>query len=118
MGLASDQKLLTQWARNRDAEAFKGIVGRYGPMVFATCCRVLGNATAAEDVTQECFELLARTPDAPRTHLGGWLHKVALTRALNQRKSEIQRKRREEVFAMTRAAQPEPGLECRIRAHR
>jgi RNA polymerase sigma factor (sigma-70 family) len=109
MGLASDQKLLTQWARNRDAEAFKGIVGRYGPMVFATCCRVLGNATAAEDVTQECFELLARTPDAPRTHLGGWLHKVALTRSLNQRKSEVQRKAREEVFGRTRAAQPEPA---------
>ena len=41
--------ILEQWATRRDAEAFKVIVDRHSRMVYATCCRILGNATEAED---------------------------------------------------------------------
>jgi DNA-directed RNA polymerase specialized sigma24 family protein len=42
------------------AEAFQTIVSRHAGMVYATCRRILRNATDAEDMAQECFETLAQ----------------------------------------------------------
>jgi len=94
----SDVALLQRWTDRRDAQAFKEIVSRYAPMVYGTCRRILGNATEAEDVTQECFEVLARTKKGPTDHLGAWLHRVATNRALDNARSELRRKAREERF--------------------
>lgn len=98
----SDLALLQRWADRRDAKAFKEITKLYAPMVFATCKRILGNATDAEDVAQECFEVLARGHKKPDKHLGAWLHRVATNRALDRMRSEQRRKAREASYVAER----------------
>lgn len=68
-------------------------------MVYATCRRILRNATEAEDVTQECFETLAQVHKGPKRHLGAWLHAVATNRSLNRLRAEKRRREREARFA-------------------
>ena len=95
--------LLRRWTDQRDAAAFKEIVSRYAPMVYATCRRILRNRTEAEDITQECFETLVRTSRGPTEHLAAWLHRVATNRSLDRVRSEQRCKTREAHFA---AGQP------------
>ncbi|MFA6243990.1 MAG: sigma factor [Candidatus Hydrogenedentales bacterium] len=54
-----EHTLIETWIRSRDGEAFRRIVEAYGGMVYASAKRILGNATDAEDLTQECFAVLA-----------------------------------------------------------
>lgn len=92
----TDQELLERWVTRHDAEAFKDLTARYAGMVYATCRRILGNDTDAEDVTQECFMTLAREGQTPASYLGPWLHRVATNRSLNWIRSETRRKKREQ----------------------
>jgi hypothetical protein len=66
----TDWALLRRWTDRRDAQAFKEIVSRYASMVYMTCTRILRNSSDAEDVTQECFEVLAQGRGGPTEHLG------------------------------------------------
>jgi len=95
----TDSVLLNRWLVKRDPDAFKAIVGRYAGMVYGTCRRILDNATEAEDVAQECFEILVSGNAGIRTYLGPWLHQVAVNRSLNRTRSERGRKEREHRFA-------------------
>ena len=108
MSPVSDLNLLHRWTDRGDARAFREIVSRYAPMVYGTCTRILRNATEAEDVTQECFEVLARTRKQPRQHLAAWLHRVATNRSLNRATSEQLRKTREMVYVAESRFRLEP----------
>jgi RNA polymerase sigma factor (sigma-70 family) len=99
MAIVNDKQILERWIRHRDASAFQALVATHAGMVFATCCRLLGNGTDAEDVTQECFQTLALCARPPRGHLGAWLHRVATNLALKQIRSEARRRRREASFS-------------------
>ena len=101
---ASDARLVGRWLRTRDPEAFRELAARYGGMVYAACCRVLGNAADAEDAAQDCFLALARTAKVPEHHLGPWLHRTATHRALDLLKSETRRKNREARYIEQRAS--------------
>lgn len=96
-----------RWIARRDAEAFKAVASLYSRMVYGTCCRILGNATEAEDVTQECFEALAQAESAPRDYVGPWLHRVATNLCLKRIRSERRRKTREMKFAAEQASRTE-----------
>ena len=104
----SDLALLHSWAEKRDAQAFKEIVSRYAPMVYATCLRILGNATEAEDTAQDCFEVLAHTDKGPTEHLGAWLHRIATNRSLDKIRSANRREIREANFVVDRPSRVEP----------
>lgn len=95
-----DLALLHKWRIEREAGAFKQIVTRHAGMVYATCRRILGNAQDAEDVAQECFELLAEGRGNPKEQLGAWLHKVATNRALDRLRTDKRRRTREAKFTM------------------
>ena len=97
--MSPDQTLFEEWIHHGDAEAFARLSSKYAPLVYAACLRVLHNGADAEDLTQECFETLAVQKKAPRTSVGGWLHKVATHRALNRLRADRRRKSREERFA-------------------
>ena len=99
--------LLAQWTRERDAEAFKQLTERYAPMVHATSIRILKDVSEAEDVTQECFELLAQTSKGPKEHLGAWLHAVAANRSLKRLRKEQRRKGREARYVAGRPSHAE-----------
>lgn len=73
-----DAELLSRFADDHDELAFRVLVGRYGPLVWNTCRRTLGDTPDAEDAFQAVFmsvvkkaELLRREP------LAGWLHQAA-----------------------------------------
>ena len=97
----SDRTALQQWIRHRDAEAFKRITSRHAGMVYTTARRILGNPAEAEEVCQECFELLCQaTTGVLRVNsLGAWLHGVATNRSLQRIRSERRRREREKRFS-------------------
>ena len=93
--MSTDQEMQLRWIERRDADAFAELVMLYAGMVYATCRRVLSDATDAEDVAQECFIELARTARVVKPSIGGWLHRVAVYRSLNHLRAESRRNARE-----------------------
>jgi RNA polymerase sigma factor (sigma-70 family) len=89
--MPDDQSLLTRYAHSRDAEAFAQLVKRYTALVFSVACRVTGNITAAEDVTQDCFLTLASQAASIHGSLPAWLHRVALNRSMYVSRNEAKR---------------------------
>lgn len=94
-----EARLLRAWQENGDAAAFQQLVNRHAGMVYGTCRRILGEPVAAEDAAQECFLKLATLPHAIRTSLAGWLHAVATNCALEMRRSDLRRHRREARYS-------------------
>jgi RNA polymerase sigma-70 factor (ECF subfamily) len=60
---AAEAELLLKAARGDEA-AFLLLYERHRTPVFRFACRMLGEPTLAEDVTQECFLSILRRPDA------------------------------------------------------
>ncbi len=94
-----DFALLRRYAGFGDPQAFAQIVQRYASFVYATCLRVIGDGSRAEDLSQETFFRLMRRPHEVRQNLGGWLHRTATHLALDSLRSENSRKRREIVYS-------------------
>jgi RNA polymerase sigma factor (sigma-70 family) len=94
----SDMALLSRFRDEHDADAFGEIVRRYAAAVFATCHRILHDPGRAEDATQETFFRLMTRPQRVESSLGGWLHRTATRQALDIRRSETARHRREAAY--------------------
>jgi len=62
---AAEAELLLRAGRGDEA-AFLLLYERHRTPVFRFACRMLGSATLAEDVTQECFLSILRRPEAFR----------------------------------------------------
>lgn len=92
-----DADLLRGFLADPTGPAFGVLVARHGPMVFATCRRVLGNAADAEDAFQAAFAILARKAGAIATPaaLPGWLHAVAVRTATEVRRMRARRRTQE-----------------------
>ncbi len=102
-----DATLLERFAQQRDEAAFAELVERHGPMVRATCVRVLGRSPDIDDAFQAVFLVLARKVGdiSHRQLLGPWLYTVALRTA---RKALALRQRRR-TRERTGTAMPEPA---------
>src|SRR5687767_9648708 len=87
----TDAELVGRYAEHRDAAAFEVLVWRHGPMVWATCRRVLRNQHDIEDAFQATFLALARhaTTLGTRQAVAGWLHRVATNAALKLRADRL-----------------------------
>ena len=84
---------------DRDAQALALVYQRHGPRVIAVANAVLQDRTAAEDVCQDVFVQLWHHPekfDGERGTLRAYLVVVTHGRALDHRRSEQARARREE----------------------
>ena len=83
----TDAELVERYAGHRDAAAFEVLVWRHGPMVWATCRRVLRHQQDVEDTFQATFLALARAAGTlgARQAVAGWLHRVAMNAALNMK---------------------------------
>ena len=83
---AAETELLLKAARG-DEVAFLLLYERHRTPVFRFACRMLGSATQAEDVTQECFLQVIRRPEAfraERASLRTYLCAIARHLALKQ----------------------------------
>src|SRR5262245_51875194 len=94
----SDADLLRAYADHRDADAFRALVDRHGPMILGVCRRRLGDVHAADDAFQATFLALARNPSGLRRPdtLATWLYKVAVrvcgrARRLATRRREVEK---------------------------
>lgn len=107
----TDLVLLQRFKETGDATAFSEIVRRYAGAVFATCHRILRDPTSAEDAAQETFFRLMTRPQRVSTSLGGWLHRAATRLALDIRRSDTARRRRELAYEVP-AADEMPSVEA------
>ena len=76
---------LVRKARDGDRPAFDRLVAIHLPQVWATVWRVLRHREDTEDVVQEVFVTAHRAISGFRgdAKLSTWLHRIAVTRALN-----------------------------------
>lgn len=98
--LATDSDLLTAYVESRDTGAFELLLARHGPMVMATCRRILRNDHDADDAFQATFLVLARKSRSisPREMVANWLYGVAFRCSLKVRTIGHKRATRERHF--------------------
>ena len=104
----SPDAVLVSAIRFGDEQAMAQLYERYSPIVYSVALRVLGNTAAAEDVLQEVFMQLWRSPqmfDASRGSLPGWLAVITRNRAIDSL-----RKRRPEADINEVVVSVEPDL--------
>ena len=91
-----DETELVRQARHGDRRAFDRLVTLHLPQVWATVWRVLRHREDTEDVVQEVFVTAHRAISGFRgdAKLSTWLHRIAVTRALNHVDKSEERLRR------------------------
>lgn len=94
-----DQGLLREFTERGSEAAFETLVQRHADLVFATALRRVGNAAAAQEVTQDVFMALARKAVWLRGEisLAGWLYKTALFKTKQWWRGEMRRQHREQT---------------------
>jgi RNA polymerase sigma factor (sigma-70 family) len=109
---ARDRELLLR-VRRGDEEAFRGLFGRYAPVARALALRVVRQSQLAEEIVQEAFLALWRTPegyDERRGSVRAWLMGMVHHRAVDAvRREEAHRRRAEDMVAGLRDAAEDPA---------
>jgi RNA polymerase sigma factor (sigma-70 family) len=97
-----DIALLKQFAETDSEPAFAGIVSRHLNLVYSTALRNVGDAHAAQEISQAVFIILARKAKSlgAKTILSGWLYQTTKLTAANYLRSEIRRQKREQEAFM------------------
>lgn len=80
-----DEAVLVRKARDGDRHAFDRLVALHLPLVWSTVFRVLRHREDTEDIVQEVFITAHRSLAGFRgdAKFSTWLHRIAVTRALN-----------------------------------
>jgi RNA polymerase sigma-70 factor (ECF subfamily) len=87
---------VTEWvrrAREGDLAAFERIYGAFHGRIYRLCLRMTGNATAAEELTQDSFVRAWQKLHLyePTWSFGSWLYKVAVNVVLSDRRASRRR---------------------------
>jgi len=81
-----DDAALLALVQRGDEQAMASLFDRYSRVVYSVALRVLRDPASAEDVLQEIFMQIWRSPDsfiATRGSLGGWLAVVSRNRSID-----------------------------------
>ncbi|HZP28463.1 MAG TPA: sigma-70 family RNA polymerase sigma factor, partial [Acidimicrobiia bacterium] len=92
-----------------DESALTEVYDQYASFVYGLALRVIGDARAAEDVSQDVFVAVWERPEAfdpERGSLRTWLGTLAHRRAVDYVRREEARRRRTERYAARRTAVP------------
>ncbi len=88
--MATDLALIAR-IKQRDASALAELYDRYGARVYSLACAILGEAMAAQEVTQDTFIKLWEHPESYRyddSRFVAWLLMVARHRAIDHLRRE------------------------------
>ncbi len=82
----ASEAALVQRAQRADSAAFETLYRAHVGKIYGLCLRMTGNATEAEDCTQEAFILAWRKLDKFRgdSAFGTWMHRVAVNAVLGR----------------------------------
>jgi RNA polymerase sigma factor (sigma-70 family) len=94
-----DNSLIAEFNARRSEDAFAALVRQHVNLVFATALRQVGDAGAAEEITQNVFVALAQAAGKLGSHptIAGWLHQTALNKSREWLRSELRHRKREQV---------------------
>ena len=114
----SDARLLRRFVRDGDETAFAELTRRHEGLVRGACRRIVGPGGDFEDAAQSAFLSLAR--NAPTlleqmrrdSSLSGWIYRVAVNAALQQRRASRSRRRRETTVARGRSIPRDETARC------
>ncbi|HEY3932663.1 MAG TPA: DUF6263 family protein [Verrucomicrobiae bacterium] len=97
-----DIELLREYAERNSENAFAKLVERHVNFVYSVALRSIGNAHAAQEISQAVFIILARKAKSfsSKTVLSGWLHQTTRLTAANYLRTEIRRQKREQEAFM------------------
>jgi RNA polymerase sigma factor (sigma-70 family) len=116
--VATSEKLLREFTRERSEAAFQALVERHLPMVYNTALRVAnGDKHLAEDISQIVFsEFASKAVKLPaQTIVAGWLHQHTWFTASKLIRSERRRVEREQhSFAMNTSPTESEGPDASI----
>jgi RNA polymerase sigma-70 factor, ECF subfamily len=100
----SDEFAWVQKARKSDRRAFESLYRLHVDKVYGLCLRMTGNASEAEDCTQETFIQAWTRLDRFRgdSSFGTWLHRVAVNTVLGRMRKS--RRERDRIRAVTEVA--------------
>ncbi len=109
-----DDPEIIEKLKSGDAAAFRFVVGKYQKLVLNCSYKFLRNRESAEDVTQEVFlevfkSILTFRADSK---LSTWIYRIAISKSLNQLKSQKRKKR----FAILTSLFDDSGVEKQIPA--
>ena len=109
---ARDRELVQRIGRG-DQDAFRGLFGRYAPSAMALARRVARQPFLAEEIVQEAFLAVWRSPsgyDPQRGSVRAWLMGMVHHRAVDAvRREESQRRRAEESIASDPVVADDPA---------
>ena len=107
MATPEDAELVAR-ARAGDADAFEQLVHLHTPALYRLLTRLLGSASAAEDVTQECFIRAWRGLQSFRgeARFSTWLYRIAI----NEGNRFLARERRRELLPFEDVLSDVPDL--------
>jgi RNA polymerase sigma factor (sigma-70 family) len=108
-----DHQLLAEFARENSEAAFAALVERHVNLVFSTALRSVGNAHAAEEISQAVFIILAQKAGklSSQVVLSGWLYQTTRLTAANYLRGEIRRQQREqEAYMQSFLNEPVPDV--------
>jgi RNA polymerase sigma-70 factor, ECF subfamily len=90
--VVDDAAMLMAQVRRRDAQAFEALYDGHHRLVYGIALRMLGDAAAAEDVTQSVFLKLWKAPELFRGgNFAAWIVRVTRNRALDLLRSRASR---------------------------
>ena len=97
-----DIELLREYAEHDSEIAFAKLVERHVNLVYSVALRGVGNAHAAQEISQAVFIILARKAKSfsPKTIFSGWLYQTTRLTAANYLRTEIRRQKREQEAFM------------------
>lgn len=95
----NDKELVREFVREKSEAAFAALVRQHLNLVFATALRQIGDHAVAEEITQTVFVALAQSAGKLGSHptIAGWLHQTALNKSREWLRSELRRRRREQI---------------------
>lgn len=98
---AANDSVLLERLRRGDENAMAALYDRYSRIVYSVSLRVLRDTAAAEDVLQEIFMQVWRSPGSfleTKGSLGGWLAVVARNRSIDALRRRRPTDQVEEVY--------------------